>query len=200
MSDAGTLKAIFVDFDGVLRHWPDTTSALEQAFGMEQGAIHSTAFSSELLEPAIRGRHTDAEWRHQIAVQLSKAFPGINTHSVVSEWAKHCGHINDPLLRLLKKHHPKVPLILASNATTRLPLDLNALGITDIFDFVINSSSIGKIKPERAFFQSALDTVGVDANQCIFIDDSLCNVNQARAMGMLTHRFSNNSNAESFLR
>ena len=55
-----------------------------------------------------------------------------------------------------------------------------------MFDHVIESSVIGIRKPEPEFYRRALDIVGVEATEAVFLDDLGINLKPARAMGMTT--------------
>lgn len=55
-----------------------------------------------------------------------------------------------------------------------------------LFDYVIESSKIGIRKPEKGFYERALEIVGVDANRSVFLDDLGINLKTARSMGMTT--------------
>ncbi|MFV0256932.1 MAG: HAD-IA family hydrolase [Acidimicrobiales bacterium] len=58
--------------------------------------------------------------------------------------------------------------------------------VMDMFDAVIESSVIGIRKPEPEFYRRALDIVGVDATEAVFLDDLGINLKPAKAMGMTT--------------
>ena len=45
------------------------------------------------------------------------------------------------------------------------------------------------IKPDPAIYRLLLDRNGLDASDCLFIDDSLKNVAGAQAVGMRAHHF-----------
>lgn len=55
-----------------------------------------------------------------------------------------------------------------------------------LFDHVVESSRVGVRKPEPRFYEIALDLVGVDATEAVFLDDLGINLKPARAMGMAT--------------
>ncbi|OGG04655.1 MAG: hypothetical protein A3F83_00880 [Candidatus Glassbacteria bacterium RIFCSPLOWO2_12_FULL_58_11] len=46
------------------------------------------------------------------------------------------------------------------------------------------SWDLGVLKPDPAFFARALDKFSLRAPECLFIDDQLCNVETARALGI----------------
>ena len=59
-----------------------------------------------------------------------------------------------------------------------------ALGYGDLFDEVFYSCELGVAKPEPAYFEAALATLGVTPDEVVFVDDSTRNVDGARAAGL----------------
>jgi len=55
-----------------------------------------------------------------------------------------------------------------------------------LFDDVVESSVIGVRKPEPRFYEIACERLGVEPEECIFLDDLGINLKPARAMGMTT--------------
>ena len=54
------------------------------------------------------------------------------------------------------------------------------------FDTVIESSKVGVRKPEPRFYEIACETVGVQPDECVFLDDLGINLKPAAQMGMIT--------------
>jgi putative hydrolase of the HAD superfamily len=54
------------------------------------------------------------------------------------------------------------------------------------FDAVIESSKVGVRKPEPRFYEIACETVNVQPDECVFLDDLGINLKPAAVMGMLT--------------
>jgi putative hydrolase of the HAD superfamily len=54
------------------------------------------------------------------------------------------------------------------------------------FDHVIESRKVGLRKPERAFYELACATAGVEPAEVVFLDDLGINLKPAKAMGMTT--------------
>lgn len=79
-----------------------------------------------------------------------------------------------------------VPLHAITNWSAETwPAGLNAhprLGT--MFGTTIVSGKVGLIKPDRAIYELFLDTAGLKAADCVFIDDRSENVNAARDVGM----------------
>lgn len=59
----------------------------------------------------------------------------------------------------------------------------------DGFDGIVVSGRERLIKPDAAIYRLLLDRYGLTASDCLFIDDSLKNVDGARAIGMQAHHF-----------
>ena len=59
----------------------------------------------------------------------------------------------------------------------------------DSFDGIVVSGHENLLKPEAAIYRLLLDRHGLRAGDCIFIDDSLANVDGACAVGMHGHHF-----------
>ena len=58
--------------------------------------------------------------------------------------------------------------------------------IMDRFDVIVESSKVGVRKPEPRFYEIACELLGVQADECVFLDDLGINLKPAAAMGMTT--------------
>lgn len=81
-------------------------------------------------------------------------------------------------------------LALVSNAFDPgwlLHRDLEQMGLAERLDFAVFSSEVGKRKPDRAIFERALEALGVDAADAVFVGDRLYeDVRGAGELGMTT--------------
>jgi 2-haloacid dehalogenase len=59
----------------------------------------------------------------------------------------------------------------------------------DLLDDMVISGEVGHIKPDPEIFQILLEKIRRPAQECLFIDDSLSNINQAQKMGFATIHF-----------
>ena len=79
-------------------------------------------------------------------------------------------------------------LILAVISNTedgRLTDSLDAAGISDRFDLLIDSHLVGHRKPDAAIFRLTLDRLGIEAHEAAFVGDSyVLDALAARAMGL----------------
>jgi putative hydrolase of the HAD superfamily len=58
--------------------------------------------------------------------------------------------------------------------------------VDELFDVVVDSSKVEMRKPDPAIYQLTCARLGVAPDRCLFIDDLLCNVEAADALGMQT--------------
>ena len=55
-----------------------------------------------------------------------------------------------------------------------------------LFNHVIESAKIGLRKPDPRIYRMMVETLGVDPNKCVYLDDLGVNLKPAREMGMTT--------------
>ena len=72
----------------------------------------------------------------------------------------------------------------------KFDLERNLWSFLNWFDGIVVSGEIGLVKPHPAIYRRLLDTYGLNAEDCLFIDDAATNVDGARAVGMHAHHFS----------
>ncbi|MFD5411483.1 HAD family hydrolase [Streptomyces nojiriensis] len=185
MSDA-PFDAVLCDFDGVLRLWdPDGMTALDRKAGLAEGTLASAAFRPELLDAAVTGRISDERWRRRVAEDLAEVCGSLGrAQDLVGGWSALTGRVDTAVLEVLTAVRSRVPVVLVSNATTRLEADLTTLGLSDAFDAVVNTARTGVAKPDHRVFEAAAKAVGVELRRCLFIDDTPGHVAAAQAAGL----------------
>ena len=185
-------EALLLDFDGVVRRYdPAVKAEVETRFGVPAGTVLQTALEWPRLLPAVTGEVSRAEWLDGVAMTLTEQVGGAErARSLVVEWDSYRGEVVPEVLAFVREVRAAgIPVGLATNATNDLQADLEALGIADVFDVVVNSSDIGVHKPAREFFLAACAAVKVAPERCLFVDDQDRNVRGARAAGLSAYRF-----------
>jgi putative hydrolase of the HAD superfamily len=184
------IRALLVDLDGVIRFWdPAIIEDAERHAGLPAGAIPSTAFAGDLLEEAITGRISDDTWRAGIAARLKALYPDADAEVAVRMWSASPGEVVHEVLALVRSARKHVPVVLVTNATSRLDDDLRQLRLLKEFDAIANSSVVGWIKPQPEIYHHALGLVGARPDEALFVDDAAANVNAAIALGFRGHLF-----------
>jgi putative hydrolase of the HAD superfamily len=177
--------AVLCDLDGVLRLWdPGAMTTLDRAYGLGDGTLRAAAFAPARLHPAITGLVSDEQWRAGVAQDLAAACGDPErAHELVGRWTAARALADTAVLHALAAVRRSVPVVLVTNATTRLEDDLAALGLTDAVDAVVNTARIGAAKPDPAVYLDAARRAGVPTGRCLFADDTLANVTAAERLG-----------------
>lgn len=192
------IKALLIDLDGVIRHWPQDDPRFADLHGVSLTEIKRTAFSEALLLPAITGEMKDEEWREMIVRRLvSEGF--VMAREAVSAWSAGSGEVDHKMLDRVQSLRQKLKVVLVTNATTRLDRDLETIGLGNSFDAVINSSRVGFAKPNPMIFKAALAQAEAQPEESLFVDDTLVNVGAARELGIASHHFQGLVGFEGFL-
>lgn len=212
--------ALLLDLDGVLRRFDPAVGAdVERRYGLPKGALLDTALRWPLLQPAITGRITHAQWLEAIAVELAGVPDGAASadadgaagagvggtagagvggvagdleaaRKAVAEWAAHRGSVDQDVLAFVREVRAAGRKVgLATNSTDALDADLVGLGLTGEFDAVINSSAVGAHKPTKEYFAQACLAVGTPPAQVLFVDDEDRQVRGARVAGLSAYRW-----------
>ena len=92
------------------------------------------------------------------------------------------------------------PVVLLSNATTRLEADLEKSGLADAFDAVVNSSRVALAKPDPGVYAHAAEVAGAPAGACLFVDDRAENVTGSLGAGVPAVQFHSPGRFDAVLR
>jgi len=103
------------------------------------------------------------------------------------------------ILRQLKKAGYKLYGLSNWSAET-FPRAREKYDFFDLFDDMVISGDVGHLKPDARIFQIMLDKIGKPAQECLFIDDSLANIQQAQKMGFPVIHFQSPEQLKASLR
>jgi 2-haloacid dehalogenase len=184
------IQAILFDFGNVLIEWdpryvyrryfPDDEEAMERF-------LHEVNFMDWNAQQDKGRRFAEG-----VAI-LSKQFPHYAEliQAYHDHWKDSIGNPFEGTVEILKRLKTAgYPLFGLSNwSAETFPYAREKHDFFDLFDNIIISGEVGSIKPEREFFEIALKRIGKPVSACLFIDDSLANIGQARRMGLITIHF-----------
>lgn len=77
-------------------------------------------------------------------------------------------------------------LAVVSDAWPSLENVFRKAGLRDYFKSFVISSILGVTKPDELMYRTALNELGVSAEEALFIDDNMRNCDGAKKMGMNT--------------
>jgi putative hydrolase of the HAD superfamily len=185
VSGGRPFDAVLCDLDGVLRLWDrEGVTELDRVCGLPEGTLAGVAFRPARLLPAVTGQVTDEQWRAAVGEELAAEWGWETADRVTARWDAALGRVDDEVRALLSAARRHLPVVLVSNATSRLESDLCRLGLADELDHVVNTSRLGFAKPDARVFAAAARAAGVPASRCLFVDDTEGHVVAARAAGM----------------
>lgn len=197
--------ALVCDLDGVVRHYDGAAQAVVEArYGLSEGAIGRACFLSPLLTEAISGRVRDQEWREAASRDLAVLI-GSRAADAVREWSDLPVVLARDVLDLLAAVRLRHPVILLTNATDRLPDDLERLGIAEAFDRIVNTSDVGAPKPDVRAFEAAATAAeqllggAIQPDALALVDDTEANVVAAEALGWGGHIYRDAESLNRFL-
>jgi len=108
--------------------------------------------------------------------------------------------LNQPLLQYIREElAPHLKLAVVSNAagaSLRKQLTSNDL---EVFDGVFISEEVGLLKPDPKFFEFALEKLGVNAQEAVFVDDHQKYLDGAQSVGLQTILYTDFTNLKSQL-
>jgi putative hydrolase of the HAD superfamily len=102
-------------------------------------------------------------------------------------------HANEPMIDLMRDLRGRGlrMAMLTNNVREWEPLWRAKLPVDEIFEVVVDSAFVGMRKPERAIYELTLERLGggVQAEECVFVDDLDVNCEMARELGMIAVQY-----------
>lgn len=183
-----SIRAVFVDFGGVLVRTEDKVPRVRQAekLGMTSRDLEKIIFESESAREASLGKiPEEAHWQ---AVAVALGVSRQESEKITTEFFAG-DRVDLHLVSYLRSLRPERKVCLISNAWSGLRAFIARHGFGDIFDAMVISAEVGLIKPDPRIYHLALSRLGVRPDESLFVDDVLENVEAARAVGMTGIRF-----------
>jgi HAD superfamily hydrolase (TIGR01662 family) len=206
------VRAILFDFGHTLVDFKRTQDALHAAYQQIRARIEAVAYMEvpellDLVERVAGGvdsmvAESYEQRRMEEVAQaelLRQAFSGIGfdlpedvmDHIVALDHSAYSNSITvepEVLATLERLRQAGYPMGLVSNITLRPDLmraDLERMGVGRYLDATVFSSEVGVRKPDPRIFQEALERLGVEPAETVFVGDRLYDdVSGAQAAGM----------------
>lgn len=185
------VKAVLWDFGGVITASPfDGFTRYERSSGLPEGFIRRVNTVNPDANAWARFERSDIDRDGFISAFEAEA---LAFGQVVSGEAVLAGLMGAPrpiMVRALERVRVRYQIACLTNNVARMPRppeqEVEIQRIMGLFEYVIESSKIGSRKPEKQFYEHALETLGIEANEAVFLDDLGVNLKSAREMGMTT--------------
>jgi epoxide hydrolase-like predicted phosphatase len=183
-----TIRAVFVDFGGVIMRTEDKGPRARQAerLGMTYRDLEKIVFESESSQRASTGEITEeAHWQAVAgALNVSRQ----EADKIIEAFFSG-DRADKTLLDLLRSLRPERKVGLISNAWSGLRAFITKQKFEDVFDEMIVSAEVGLVKPDPRIYRLALEKLGTQPEESVFLDDVLVNVEAARSVGMSAIQF-----------
>jgi epoxide hydrolase-like predicted phosphatase len=178
------IQAIVFDIGGVLIRTEDHAPRrqLEEQLGLAPGAAEYILLNSADGLRTQRGEFSEEENWHRIQRELNLS--DANLARFRREfWAG--DKLDEALVDYIRRLHRRYQTAIISNAMPGLmTLVTGKYPMADAFDVIVGSGDVKVTKPDPAIYHLTLARLGRLPTEAIFIDDSLPNVEGARAVGM----------------
>jgi epoxide hydrolase-like predicted phosphatase len=177
------IRAVFFDLGGVIvrTEYQAPRQRLAEQFGMDYDDIEKIVFGAASGARASVGEITEEE--HWQNVMKTLKLPASEAERVKREFF--AGDVVDrTLLEFLRSIKPKYKVGAISNAWSGLRTYIEREKFADVFDVIIISAEVGAAKPAVKIYQLALEQVGLSANEAVFVDDVLENIEACEKIGM----------------
>lgn len=178
-----SIRAVFIDFGGVIVRTEEEGPRMRQAerLGMTSRDLEKIIFESESSQRASTGEIP--EEIHWQAVADTLGVSRQESDKITAEFFSG-DRADATLLNFLRSLRPERKVGLISNAWSGLRAFITSQRFEDVFDEMIISAEIGLMKPDPRIYRLALEKLGVQPEESVFLDDVLVNVEAARSLGM----------------
>ena len=205
MTAAPGVRAVISDFGGVLTNrlieafaafQDETGISMEQlGRGMQRVSEREGEYPLFRLE---RGEVTEEQFLADLSWGLEPELGHRPTLHRFREIYFDALHANEPMLDLMRELRDagNRMAILTNNVREWEPLWRAKLPVDEIFELVVDSAWVGMRKPDPAIYELTVSRLGgVEAGECLFVDDNDVNVAAARDLGMAAVHFRSNEQA-----
>ncbi len=187
------VKGIIFDFGGVFNNAHESMAGFASAaarFGHSPQALYDLFYNGPAWQAAKIGRMTSAAYWREMMSALGLA-PADDVHTFRTDLFVG-EQINQEVVAIAEELHERYPLALLSNALDDLEWLLeHTFRLHHLFRVIINSATVGVAKPDPAAYQLALDGLGLQPAEALFIDDKPRNIAAAEQLGIPSLLFTN---------
>jgi glucose-1-phosphatase len=194
-----TIRAIIWDLGGVILRTENRAprTQLAERLGLTYEELDRLVFESQSSKLATIGSIDEASHWETVCKTLGlppEEIPALREGFFGGD------RIDTSLLTAINMLRPRFRIGLLSNAWSELRKYIeDDWHIADVFDDMIISAEVGLAKPDSRIYQLAVDRLGVAADQAVFVDDVLKNVEGARLAGLASIQFQDPSQVEAEL-
>ena len=191
MSKYKNVTTIIFDLGGVIidLDWNLCIHNFENLGIFNMKNLVSTTLQKGFVLDYEMGMITDAQFRDEIRKNASGE---VTDHQIDHAWTSLLVGIPEEKLNLLSELKKKYKILMLSNTNnlsfrySEKMFEVNGKNINDFFDKCYLSYKMKLAKPKPEIFEALLEDAGVKAEECLFLDDGIHNIETASELGMQT--------------
>lgn len=188
MSKYKGVTTLIFDLGGVLVNldWKRCVESFKEIGVPEIEALLSTTLQRGFILEYERGEISTAEFRAEVRKYTDA---DVTDDEIDFAWSSLLADLPEEKLQLLLELKKKYRILMLSN-TNELSFshceehyfNINGHQTSDYFDKCYLSYEMGMNKPDSEIFLKLLETEGLKAEECLFLDDGIKNVNAAKEL------------------
>ena len=184
------IHAIIFDFGNVLLEW-DPRYVYRRFFPGDEAAMEQ--FLQEVNFMEWNAQQDKGRTFSEGVAELSKQFPHYMEliQAYHDHWRDSIGDFYPGTVEILKRLKAAGYSVygLSNWSAETFPIVRERFEFFGLLDDFVISGEVGSIKPEPEIFELLLKKIGLSASECLFVDDSLANIQQAQKLGFATVHF-----------
>lgn len=181
---ANGIKAVIFDFGGVLIRHVDFSGHHKwiERLGLQESNLFNVVYDCEASRLASLGKLTVDEVWVSVAAQFLLDDAQLEELRADFEWG---AAMDDELVEFLRSLRPRFKTAILSNSWPGArDYHTNTSRLASAVDLLFLSDELGLAKPDPQIYRAALDALGVQPHEAIFVDDLEPNVRGAQDLGM----------------
>jgi len=191
-NQSSTIRNIIFDLGGVLLNINPLLSlnAFSEMNGIAPEELHKRLASEKIFEKFDTGSLSPDEFRSDLCRIMGKK---TSDDEIDHAWNLLLLDFPAERVKLLQKLRKNYRIYLLSNTNiihyrhyTKEFFDTHGVEMPELFDKLFLSYEIGMHKPDTGIYSFVLEKEGLNAAECLFIDDSLLNTEAAGRSGIHT--------------
>lgn len=188
------IKNIIFDLGDVILNIdvPIASKSFAALSGKEQSEILSIFKENDLFRQFETGKLDEAGFRNYVRELLGLS--DLSDEAIDTAWNSLLLDLPPERVELLQKLAGSYRLFLLSNTSSIHITQVNKIleastgieKLDDLFEIVFLSYDMGLMKPDAQIYLNVLEQAGLEAEETLFLDDNLDNINAASKLGIDT--------------
>jgi len=181
------IKGLFFDFDGVITFEKQGTPTMLSYIARE------TQIPLDILDAAYRKYNKDLLYGRITHKEMWKPFceeTGRDIGYEVLEKSFLNVTLDEKIIQYIKAKKAAYLIgMITDNKADRIYAIVNNSELKDLFDIIVISANVHSRKSEKRIFEEALKQSGLNASECVFIDNTPANLEKPAEMGFTVIHF-----------